>query len=361
MRKGLLLALIPSLLICGTATMSIAAVRKVAKPKPRPVPKASTRKASAPKPSGGTVQLAGGDGVFGTVYSIKKEGTLYFRLKSAEYTTDQVVMGDALYVPKSDEKLLVLHFTVQNPQKSEQYVRWDSLNFTAVDSMNNNHEGNNDWGDDDAKDHAKIAVSMKPAQTLNVITVIAVPAKGSIPKLMVLPGEGNGPVLRYIMNPDPKAPVQNKPGGLAAPIADSADATSYTALETVPGTVGTVYPYGNFDVTVEKFDYSTSAVGDYTPEDGGRLLMVTLLMKNESPADQFLRWDTVAPILTSTNGEELKYEDMFFATGNRSFQQNVKKLSEVTVRMIFEVPKDVTPKTLALKENESRTYEFPVQ
>jgi hypothetical protein len=346
MRKCLLMTLTLSLLICGIAGAAT-------KPKPKLKPAKP-----APKPS---VQLAGDNGVFGTVYAIKKEGTLYFRLKSAEYTTDQVVMGDSLYVPKSDEKLLVLHFTVQNPQKSEQYVRWDSLNFTAVDSMNNNHDGNNDWGDDDAKDHAKIAMSMKPAQTINVLTVITVPAKGSIPKLMVLPGSDNGPVLRYIMNPDPKAPVQNKPGSLKAPIVDSADATGYTAIETVPGVVGTAYPYGNFDTTVEKFDYSTSAVGDYTPEDGGRLLLVTVLMKNESPSDQFLRYDTVAPVLTSTDGEELKYDDMFLATGNRPFAQNVKGLAEVRVRMLFEVPKDATPKTLALKENESRTYEFAVQ
>ena len=142
MRKCLLMTLVVSILVCGTAAMSGAAVKKkIVKPAP---------KKPVAAPTAPTVQLAGDNGLFGNVFKIKKEGTLFFRLKSAEYTTEQVVMGDTLYVPTSEEKLLVLHLTIQNPSKSEQFVRWDSLNFTAVDSMNNNHEGNSDWGDDDA-------------------------------------------------------------------------------------------------------------------------------------------------------------------------------------------------------------------
>ena len=134
-----------------------------------------------------------------------------------------------------------------------------------------------------------------------------------------------------------------------------------TALETVPGVVGTSYPYKNFDMTVEKFEYTTGTVGEYTPEEGGRFLLVTTLLKNESPAEQFVRWDLVSPVLTSTDGEELQYVDMLLATGNRQFSQSVKGLAEVRVRMLFKIPKDVTPKTLAIKEGESRAYEFAVQ
>ena len=129
----------------------------------------------------------------------------------------------------------------------------------------------------------------------------------------------------------------------------------------MPGVVGTAYPYANFDLTIEKFEYTTSDIGDNTPEEGGRFLLVTTLLKNESPAEQFVRWDLVSPVLTSTDGEELQYVDMLLATGNRQFSQSVKGLAEVRVRMLFKIPKDVTPKTLALKEGESRTYEFEVK
>ncbi len=342
MRKCLLLVLILSLIACAAMA---------AKPKPKPTPK------PAPKPS---VQLAGDKGVFGTVYSIRKDNPLYFRLKSAEYTTQQVVIGDELYVPKADEKLLVLHFTIQNPQKTEQFVRWDSLKWNAVDSDNNNHEEQNDWGNDDTPDHPRVEMNLQPAQTKNVITALVVPAKGSTPKLMVLPGENNGPILRYMLYPDPTAPSQNKPGTLAAPVADPKDTNGYTALQTVKGAVGTAYPYNDFDVTVEKFEYTTDKVGDYEPEEGGRLLLVTALIKNEWPREEFLRWDSFAPTLATENGDSMDYKDMYSASAPRSFQQNVKPLGEARVRMIFSVPKDMTPGTLTLKEDESRTYEFPV-
>jgi hypothetical protein len=136
MRKSLLLIPAVSLLLSGAVAASAATVKKSAKPAPKPAPKS------------GTVQLAGDNGVFGTVYSINKGNPIYFRLKSVEFTTNQVTIGENLYVPSAEEKLMVLHFTVQNPQKTEQFVRWDTLRFTAADAMNTNHEGDNEWGDE---------------------------------------------------------------------------------------------------------------------------------------------------------------------------------------------------------------------
>lgn len=44
-----------------------------------------------------------------------------------------------------------------------------------------------------------------------------------------------------------------------------------------------------------------------------------------------------------------------------SFKRLIKRRRQMQVRMYFTVPKDVTPKTLAMKEGESRTYEFEVK
>ena len=195
-------------------TANAAAKKKPVKPQPK-------------KPQAATVRLAGDNGEFGTVYSISKRSPIYFRLKSAEFTTNQVVIGNQVYVPKANEKLLILHFTVQNPQKTELYVRWDSLRFTAVDKTNTNCEGNNDWGDADDPKHSQVAMNLKPTQTVNLITPIVVPANSIVPKLMVLPSdEGDGPVLRY----DLSGNIKNKVTPLTAPIADPADATGSLSL-----------------------------------------------------------------------------------------------------------------------------------
>jgi hypothetical protein len=299
----------------------------------------------------GTAQLAGDNGELGKVYSIRKEGPLYFCLTEAEFTTEQVRIGDTLHSPNADQKLLVLHFTLQNPEKSDQYVRFDSLKFTAVDATNVNREATADWADEE--NQGKVALALKPAQKIAVYTVIAVPAKGPMPKLMVLPEpEDNGPVLRYDLR-DKGTPLQ-------PPVADPADETGVTALERVPVAVGSLCHLGNFDVTVEKLEYTTDAMEGNAPEEEGRFLVATVLLTNRAPSEQYVRYDAITPVLASTDGEELTYHNMLTATGDRSFAQNLAAGQEVRVRLYFTVPKGVTPKSLAIKEGESRTYDMPV-
>jgi len=329
-------------LLGGTATYD-AKTHKVVISTTAPAPKAA-----AP----GTIMLAGDNGQLGTVYSIVKSNPLYIILKSAAFTTTQVQIGDTIYVPKADEKLLLLNFSIQNPQKTEQFVRWDSLRFTAVDAMNVNHEYVQNWGD--VESHNSFSLSLKPAQKIDLYTVIVVPAKGTIPKLMVLPPqEGDGPILRY--------DLRGKIAGLSAPIADLADPTGATALETVPGAVGAAYSYNNFDITVEGFSYSTQPVEDEAPEEGGRYLFITVLMKNKAASDIYTRWDTVNVLVTDADGAELSYTNMLFATGNRAVSQNVKAGQEMRVRLCVNVPPGSTPTKLALKEGESRTFEFEIR
>lgn len=300
----------------------------------------------------GSVQLPGDNGELGKVYTMRKGNPLYFSLKKAEYSTTRLRIGDTLYVPKANEKLLVLHFTVQNPLKGEeQYVRWDSLAFTAVDAQNTNHEAIEAWGDEEK--HESFAMNVKPAQTLAVYTAIMVPAKGVVPKLMVLPTD-DSPVLRF--------DLRGKVTSLAAPFADPDDTNGATAREIVPAEMGKVYPYDNYDVTVEKIEYTTKALGEYEPAEDTRLGVLTLLVKNQSPADQYFRWDALIPTLTTADGEEMNYRTMLLATANRDVGQNLKPAQEMRVRILFDVPTDAKPELLTIKESEDgRAYAIPLQ
>lgn len=296
------------------------------------------------------VQLAGDNGVLAKPFKLRARNPLVFTLLSAEFTTDQVNIGDTLIAPKADEKLLLLRFTVQNPQKDDLFVRWDSLRFTVVDAMDVNHRCTDQWGD--AKTKLPVALSLKPAQKIEAYTVIRVPGKGTIPKLMVEPQSDNdGPILRY--------DLRDKITPLAAPIADPADNT--TALETVPAQVGAAYPFNRFDITVEKFSYTTEALDAGGPEKNGRFLVATLLVKNATTRPTFLRFDGVDPVLISTDGEKLRYRSMLLATANRPISQNIDADQEMRIRLYFNVPRDCTPKTLTLKEGTSRSYVFEVK
>jgi len=307
----------------------------------------------SPAAAWGTAQLPGDEGKIGQVYALRKSDPLDFRLNSAEFTVSQVRIGEETYAPKANEKLLVLHYSVQNPQKEERIVRFDSLRFTVVDAMNVNHEGIGEWGD--AQSGSALNLSLKPAQRVEAYTIVVVPAKGPIPKLMVMPpDENDGPVVRY--------DLRGKVTPLQPPVADPTDPTGATALETVPAQLNTPCSCSNFDVTVEKTEYITTALDGDPPGEGERYFVVTLLAKNKAGADAILRFDTFKGTLADADGQEFRQCDTLIGgTSNRAFDQGIKPNAEARVRIYFTVPKDVNAKTLSLREGESRTYEFGVQ
>lgn len=299
----------------------------------------------------GTPQLPGENGKLGQVYKLRTGSPVLFRLNSAEYTVAQVPFAKASVIPEGNQKLLVLHFSVQNPQNVEALFRFDTLKFTAVDQMNVNHEARM-VGDEQTK--ADLNMRLKPAQRIEGYTCITVPAAGVVPKLMVMsPLANDGPVLRYDLR-DQVTP-------LPAPIADPADPTGATALETVPAQLNMPFSLKNFDATVEKVESVTGALDAGAPPAGGSYFVVTMLCKNKTGIDAVLRFDTFASTLTDADGQQLKKgRDLLAATANSSFNQRVAPGAEARVRFYFTVPKDVKPKTLAIKEATSRTYAYDV-
>ncbi len=302
--------------------------------------------------SPGTAQLAGDNGEFNKIYSLSKSDPLYFTLLRAEYTTTPLACGNRLFIPRADEKLLVLHFTVQNPQKTERTVRHDSLHMTVVDAMDVNHEMVNCWGDETSR--VDVNLRLKPAQKQAVYCAFLVPAKGVTPKLMVMPNTDNdGPILRY--------DLRDKVTPLPAPIADVADPAGATALELVPGAPASMYAFGNFDVAVEKFSYVATPLNNMAPDKGGRFLVVNLAVKNRAPFDINLRHDTFKVDVTDLDGGLLKFRAMFFASSDRPVAQMVPSGQEMKVRLVVAVPQGSTPAKLTLREGQARGVVFEVK
>ncbi|MEI6500759.1 MAG: DUF4352 domain-containing protein [Armatimonadota bacterium] len=300
----------------------------------------------------GTAQLPGDVGAMGQVYKIRHDSPLYFRLNSAEFTVNQVRIGDALCTAAADQKLLVLNFSVQNPQQDEVLARNDQLKMTVVDAVNVNHEGDNDWGE--ATTHARVEMMLKPAQRIDAYTVIQVPAKGPIPKLIVMSlSDDDGPVLRY--------DLRDKIAKLQPPVADPEDATGATALEIVPAQLNTPCATGGFTVVVEKYQMITTALEGDAPAEGDHYFVATLLCHNLNSDERTLRFDTFILTLKDADGMEMESGGTLLgATANRSFDQGVRADSSTRVRLYFTVPKDVLPKTFSLQEPSGRIYEFDV-
>ena len=333
--------------LVATASLLLSSAGVTATPK-KPVKKpSSTNHATL-----GTTQLSGENAQFGTVYTLGKSDPMNITLRSAEYKLEAVRIGDETYTANADEKLLVLHMTYHNPQKSERFVRWDSFGFTIVDPKDQNHDGLKDLGTDE-KVSTSFSMNMKPAQKTQVVGVMVVPAEGEMPKLIIKGSDDL--VLRY--------DLRGKVKGLPAPYADPADKTGATALAKIPATADVYWPLGNFNFKLNKVEYSSEAkIGDIDLDEGQKFLVVSFSLKNISGSEQFFRWDSFTNRLTDVDGVEVARcsTDVFPNSRNSSFSSNIQPGQEINLRYIYKVPSDATLKTLAIAEGEGHTFEFDI-
>lgn len=306
----------------------------------------------APTEVAGTTQLAGGEGELGKTYTLGKRDPLNFTLRSAEFTVSRVTIGTTVYAPKAGEKLLVLHYTVQNPQKQEENLSWRSFKFTAVDSKDVNQVFDSYVAREGTTE--SLDVSLKPAQKIDVVVVWPVPAAGVIPKLIVERGGGDAaPVLRY--------DLRGKVKPLSAPFADPADASGSTALEEVPVKAGSYYPLKYFDLRLETVSFTTDPMNKKGPEGGRRYLVATIAIKNAITRPVGYSWGTFKFELKDADGEKTKFNGYLIKAGRDEHAEGeLKPGEEYRFRVYFELPQDLAGQTLYVAEGDSRTYAFDI-
>ncbi len=344
----------PLIALTLLAGLALAGSAEAQKAKPRPAAKKAPAKKPAPttKPTAsktglivlGTKQLPGDFGQFGQTYTVGRQEPINITLRSAEYTTARFNIDTNAHIPSSEQKLLVLHYTLHNPNPSEQKVYWGSLKFTAVDSKDVNHEfiqGITREGTTEAVD-----LLLKPAQKLEVQSAILVPAAGVIPKLILQREEG-APVVRY--------DLRGKVKPLPAPFADPADPSGATALAVAPAQVGTYYPCGNFDIKLDEVAYTRAPLGvgesAQAPEDGKRYVTLTFTFRNATNSEQRYYWATFVPELVDSDGEKAEYPQILLKPKrNESAEGHVKPGEEARARIFFTLPDDAAARTLTLAE-----------
>jgi hypothetical protein len=299
-------------------------------------------------------QMAGDNGQIGQNYMIGGKGDeLVFTLTGAEYIVSRVQVGvdnPDQAIPKGDEKVLLLRYSVQNPQKSDIDFNRESFVITAVDAKDINHvasfvgrQGTNE----------PVGLQLKPAQKLDVFTAITVPATGPVPKLIIQRGSGT-PVLRY----DLKGKV--KP--LAAPFADPKDASGATARPEVTGAIGTFYPIQSFDARLDGTGYTTGPIEGQEVEEGKRFFTATITLKNPTISPLEYAAGALKAELILASGEKVEVSATLLRANRDEPASGTLKTGEtVTVRLFAQIPTSDNPKTLRLQETEeSRIYVFDV-
>ena len=289
--------------------------------------------------------------LFGQTYSIKKSQPANFTLVSADYSVAPVTIAKECFTAKADEKLMVLHFTVENPGNTAMMVRHDSLRILAIDDAQVNRLQKIVWGLE--KNKGQAAFNLAPKQKVSLYNVIVVPAQGEPSSIVVKSNKDNdGPDLVY--------DVHGNIPPLALPFVDKDDPTGATALQEVRAERGIFYPCDMFAVKVEDMSYKTTALGQTKLNEGDRILVCTLLMKNHTPTEHNLRHDVIQPVLSTEEGESMKYRGMLLEETDRPVAQMVLPGNEMQVRIMFLVPKGAVPNQLMIQENKSRRYFYEV-
>ncbi len=300
-----------------------------AKQKPKPPAKKQTT-----APIKGTVQLAGDKGKLGITYQIGNVGDeLHFTLDSAEVALRCKTVEDNILASHPD-KLLILNYTVQNPNKREVSFDYGSFKFTCVSPDDENRESDSYTYHAERRTHFN--VSLKPAQKVKAFVAFKVHGTGPITKLMVERGS-NRPILRFDLKDKVKAMTSVfAPDGM-------------NVLQTVPAPFAKPFDFGAFDINVEKVEAAPGAVGQYEPAEGQTIFVVNVSFTNMLNRPHRLAWGTFEPKLTDENGDTIEWcSDMLTLTGNQTIDEELEGGQIKKAMMVFRGVKGQKPKKLKL-------------
>lgn len=296
----------------------------------------------------GTSQVPGAVGIINKTYTLGSS-PLSFTLLEATYRADQVRLGDHVYYAVAGEKLLVLRYMIQNPQKVDLKVFWSAFSFLAVDSTDTSCEGFKaaaqlEVGPDKVVTQEKLDILLKPGQKIQALTVVPVAAVGEVPKLIV--ERGAPPVLRY--------DLRGKVGRLPEPYADPADETGATLRDEVPAVFKTPYATGIFQTSIDDLTFTTEPVAGSKPP-AKQYALVTVTVTNMNTDEESMFYSDFIPKLVLEGDEEARYVKTVFHS-TRDEKLNGAKVAPgktATVRWCFDCPVDGAAKTLIVQEKAS--------
>jgi|SRR5579872_1213764 len=303
----------------------------------------------------GTSQLAGGDCLIGTTYTFtdRNGGDLNAKIASIEYSVTRFnIDAGTVVVPKAGEKLIILHWVIKNPNKSDHYVGRNVLPYCTVAADGVTRDHNDYWRLSSAK--TAVELTLKPGQgaPAELLSVGIVPAEGAVAKLIIKWGRvaTNDKVSRFVFGKSP-----NVIKALAAGDADPADPTGATARAQISAAIGTLYPLGNYDFTIDSISYVPGPIGKETAGDGKRFLVVTLSATNRT-WHKIYTSDLIDASLTTADDEKTKSFLFLKAKRDERFEGRMTDPDEkVSCRMAFVVPQDTTGKKLTIAEGEDNS------
>lgn len=307
----------------------------------------------------GTQQLKGGDGQLGKTYTLNL-GTpqaLNFTLNKVDYLAGRFLIDPGTpderdYLQDSGKKLVVLHFTVQNPQKVKYRLRYDSVNIMGVDSNNKEVTRARSSGLYDEISRKTINMDLQPAQKVNAVVLLALDSRASLPKLMVEANKATKAVWRYNL--------AGKVTPVGDPFRDPSVADGSASLDQgIPLKLNYYVPTKEVDFKVTGLQYSPNDTLDLKVPAGGKILLINLSFRNPH-FRPFRLGNAFPPVRVKVfdqddiaGGQSGK---LHFASRDQQLEGELNSGKELGVRLAVALPGSLMPKRLEFTDGLKRTY-----
>jgi len=319
-------------------------------------------------------QLQGGDGVFGSIYTLNSGWN--FTILRARYTVEPHLSYDGMF-PEPDSKLLVLSLAIKNSDASDKF--FGGPEFQAFDEDGHEYRsGDYRLASTGAKENS---FNLKPGQGIGQMPdkdefaiAFNIPAKSRISKIILKDGRKfvkNEEVVRYFIADVATKDRDGQPGNpkntiapLPASLRDPSDKVGAIPLAVGPTKLGTFVPSGYYAVSIDSVALSaTEKVKDQTPADGKQYAIVTMTVKNNWTKEMGL-FDLLSEettVLKDADGEKYKVIE---GTAKRKAKRDedipddlrLQPGESYTYRHFYEVPKDVKLKSITFGQGNSRKY-----
>lgn len=326
-----------AVLLAAIVAVGAPASAKKARPKASPTNRARL----------GTTQLSGENALVGVTYTLGKANPINITLDKAEYSVEPVIFGRTAVWPKKNEKALVLHYTLHNPNRQDFRLTWSTLRIIAVDPKDRNWSAEQNLGMEAT--HEKCQMSLKPAQKTRVYACILVPAQGVIPKVIFQSGDDL--VLRY--------DLRGKVKPLPAPIADPADPSGATAHEVVPARMGAFYPMMGLHARIDSAAFTDESVNGRPPKAGNRYLAIIGTARNNVPGSARVHRTTFKPSVIDAVGGQIRWNgEMYYASRDEKIDASLSQNEEVRFKYVFEIPQGAQPRSFVISQAVGREYSY---
>ena len=292
------------------------------------------------------------DVVFGQTCYLRD--SVAITLESAKYSVERVNIGTATYFPQAGEKLLILHFRVQNPGKDTLSFDAGTVPFSDIDAAGVTHKSVQDVGLEPTHETAEF--DLKPGETKdNLYSVVITSAVGQDSALLIEAGR-QGIEEEFL-----RCPLAGKVLPLPAPFANSSDRSGATALRSISASAGVFYPLALLNARLHSFSYTMHPLGGSVPDEGQRYFTAIFTVQNKSADKHGISGMNFAPVLRDTSGKSVEYnQTLLQPAADVSGDVVLNAGAEVSVRFFWSLPIAGRVQTLSLTEGLSRSYVFDV-